>query len=44
MRNESQQIVTKAWNFSHVLRDDGLSYLAYTALVQFMAIAEKLKG
>ncbi len=25
MTNDSQQIVTKAWNFAHVLRDDGLS-------------------
>ena len=22
--NDSQQIVNKAWNFAHVLRDDGL--------------------
>ena len=26
----TQQIVNKAWNFAHVLRDDGLSYMAYT--------------
>lgn len=26
MSNASQQIVNKAWNFAHVLRDDGLSY------------------
>ena len=25
----TQQIVSKAWNFAHVLRDDGLSYLAW---------------
>lgn len=25
--NDSQQIVNKAWNFAHVLRDDGLSGL-----------------
>jgi hypothetical protein len=30
MSNDSQQIVSKAWNFAHVLWDDGLSYLAYT--------------
>lgn len=29
MSNASQQIVNKAWNFAHVLRDDGLSYMAY---------------
>ena len=23
--NDSQQIVNKAWNFAHVLRDDGLT-------------------
>lgn len=26
MSNASQQIVNKAWNFGHVLRDDGLPY------------------
>jgi type I restriction enzyme M protein len=30
MTNDTQQIVSKAWNFAHVLRDDGLSYMAYT--------------
>jgi type I restriction enzyme M protein len=30
MNNLSQQIVNKAWNFAHVLRDDGLSYMGYT--------------
>src|SRR5438128_8522112 len=30
MSTDSQQIVSRAWNFAHVLRDDGLSYLAYT--------------
>ena len=25
-----QQIVNKAWNFAHILRDDWLSYMAYT--------------
>jgi hypothetical protein len=29
MSTDSQQIVNKAWNFAHVLRDDGLSYMAY---------------
>jgi len=27
--NASQQIVNKAWNFAHVLRDDGLPYMAW---------------
>jgi hypothetical protein len=26
MTTDTQQIVTKAWNFAHVLRGDGLSY------------------
>jgi type I restriction enzyme M protein len=33
---DSQQIVTKAWNFAHVLRDDGLSYMAYTERITFL--------
>ncbi len=28
--NGTGQIVNKAWSYAHVLRDDGLSYLAYT--------------
>src|SRR5688572_30761894 len=36
MSNDSQQIVDKAWNFAHVLRDDGLSYLAYTEQITFL--------
>jgi type I restriction enzyme M protein len=34
--NLSQQIVNKAWNFAHVLRDDGLSYMAYTEQISFL--------
>jgi type I restriction enzyme M protein len=34
--NQSQQIVSKAWNFAHVLRDDGLSYMAYTEQITFL--------
>lgn len=34
--NLSQQIVNKAWSFAHVLRDDGLSYLAYTEQITFL--------
>lgn len=36
MPNNSQQIVNKAWNFAHVLRDDGLSYMAYTEQITFL--------
>ncbi|MHB1767041.1 MAG: class I SAM-dependent DNA methyltransferase [Phycisphaerae bacterium] len=34
--SDSQQIVNKAWNFAHVLRDDGLSYMAYTEQITFL--------
>ncbi len=33
---DSQQIVGKAWNFAHVLRDDGLSYMAYVEQITFL--------
>ena len=33
MSNASRQIVNKAWNFAHVLREDGLSYMAYTGQI-----------
>lgn len=36
MSNDSQRIVSKAWNFAHVLRDDGLSYMAYTEQITFL--------
>ncbi len=36
MANDSQQIVNKAWGFAHVLRDDGLSYMAYTEQITFL--------
>src|SRR5262245_4076147 len=36
MSNDSQQIVAKAWNFAHVLRDEGLSYMAYTEQITFL--------
>jgi len=36
MQNSTQQIVNKAWNFAHVLRDDGLSYMAYTEQITFL--------
>jgi type I restriction enzyme M protein len=34
--NDAQRIVTKAWSFAHVLRDEGLSYLAYTEQITFL--------
>ncbi len=34
--NDTQQIVNKAWNFAHVLRDDGLSYMGYTEQITFL--------
>ena len=37
---DSQQIVNKAWNFAHVLRDDGLSYMAYTEQITFLLFLE----
>lgn len=36
MSNDTQRIVNKAWNFAHVLRDDGLSYMAYTEQITFL--------
>ncbi|CAJ3666751.1 adenine-specific DNA-methyltransferase [Burkholderia pseudomallei] len=36
MSNASQTIVNKAWSFAHVLRDDGLSYMAYTEQITFL--------
>jgi len=36
MANETQQIVNRAWNYAHVLRDDGLSYMAYTEQITFL--------
>lgn len=34
--HHSQQIVNRAWNFAHVLRDDGLSYMGYTEQITFL--------
>ncbi len=36
MSTATQQIVNKAWNFAHVLRDDRLSYMAYTEQITFL--------
>ena len=35
-KNHTQQIVNRAWNFANVLRDAGLSYLAYTEQITFL--------
>lgn len=51
--NLSQRIVNKARSFAHVLRDNGLSHMAYTeqieilddlqsAMLQFAAVAAEL--
>lgn len=40
----AQQIVNKAWNFAHVLRDDGLSYMGYTeqiTMLLFLKMADE---
>ncbi len=34
--NDTRQIVNKAWSFAHLLRDDGLSYMAYTEQITFL--------
>lgn len=34
--NNTQRIVNKAWSYAHVLRDDGLSYMAYTEQITFL--------
>ncbi|MGE5610367.1 MAG: N-6 DNA methylase [Bacillota bacterium] len=36
MSSDSQQIVNKAWNYAHVLRDDGLSFLSYAEQITFL--------
>ncbi|MBA4064277.1 MAG: DNA methyltransferase [Isosphaera sp.] len=36
MSTDTAQIVARAWNFAHVLRDVGLSYLAYTEQITFL--------
>lgn len=40
--NHSQQIVNKAKSYAHVLRDDGLSYLAYTEQITFLLFLKML--
>src|SRR5262249_13876354 len=36
MSNVTQQIVNKVWTFAQYLRDDGLSYMAYTEQIAFL--------
>src|SRR5215213_572123 len=36
MNTDTKQIVDKAWGFAHVLRDEGLSYLAYIEQITFL--------
>jgi type I restriction enzyme M protein len=36
VNNATQQIANKAWNFAHVLREDGLSYVAHTEEITFL--------
>ena len=36
MTADTAQIGNRAWNFAHVLRDDGLSYLAYIEQITFL--------
>ncbi len=47
MSDQTQQIVNHAWNFAHVLRDDGLSYMGYTEQITFLLflkMAEELSS
>ena len=36
MASDTSQIGNRAWSFAHVLRDDGLSYLAYCEQITFL--------
>jgi type I restriction enzyme M protein len=36
MSVEASQIGSRAWNFAHVLRDDGLSYMAYVEQITYL--------
>ena len=36
MLNDTRKIVNKAWSFANLLRDDGLSYMAYTEQITFL--------
>ncbi|MCH8844846.1 MAG: type I restriction-modification system subunit M N-terminal domain-containing protein, partial [SAR324 cluster bacterium] len=36
MPNDTATIVNKVWNYAHVLRDIGLSYLDYVEQITFL--------
>ena len=36
MSTDTQQVVSKAWNFAHVLWVDGSSYMAYVEQIAFL--------
>ena len=36
MSTETRSIFNHAWNFAHVLRDDGLSHMAFTEQIIFL--------
>ena len=36
MRTHTQQVVNKAWNFAHVLRVNGLSYMVHVEQIAFL--------
>jgi type I restriction enzyme M protein len=36
LSSDTQQVVSKAWNFAHVLRDDGLSFMAYVEQITLL--------
>ncbi|MBV8314810.1 MAG: hypothetical protein JOZ53_07730 [Planctomycetaceae bacterium] len=36
MSTATQQVVSTAWNFAHVLRDDGVSYMADVEQITFL--------
>ncbi len=36
MSTDTQQVVSKVWNFAHVLRDEGLSDMAYVEQITFL--------
>ena len=40
---DTKKIVDKAWNFSHVLRDNGLSYMAYTEQITLLLYLKMAK-
>lgn len=44
MPSDTQQIVNKAWNLAHVLRDDGLSYMPYTEQITFLLFLKMADG